>query len=132
MSERSKARIVSVPVRRHTFQGPGATRSQPQTIRISDWRDAAYPVAGCLLHQHPSRVIGGRQRGERLVTVSGESRDRSQEALCLVVPGMEEDLVARTGLQQHAPAHHGNPVGNLRHHGKIMGDEQHTQAVTLL
>ena len=45
---------------------------------------------------------------------------------------MEKHLVACAGLEQHTPAHHRHPVGNLRHHGEVMGNEQHPQAISLL
>src|SRR6202522_4643435 len=105
MSEMSRARMCRPPwgTAAH-LQGLCAPRTQPQTTRISDRLDAAYPMAGGLFDQSSGRPVGGScQGGERLVPVGGEGGHWTQQAFCIGMPGVEEHLVAGGGLEQHAP-----------------------------
>ena len=61
------------------------------------------------------RLVGLRRAG---------FRNRRQQGLRIGMSGSVEHLAALTGFDDAAKIHHGDAVGDVAHHRKIVGDEQ--------
>ncbi|MCY1222359.1 hypothetical protein D9M72_344490 [compost metagenome] len=67
----------------------------------------------------------------RLRTSLAEVRHGRQQRLGVLMPGVAEDLLGSSGLNNQPLPHHGDPVGKVRHHPHVMGN-QHNGAVQLV
>ena len=57
-----------------------------------------------------------------------DGRTAGEEALCVGMFWVVEDVVHRAALQYLAVVHHGDVVGDLGHHAEVVGDEDHAHA----
>ena len=71
---------------------------------------------------------GGQGRSDvhvrrRVGSALAQVRHRCQQRLCVRVLRVVEDLSRGSGLHDQALAHHGDPVGQVRHHAHVVGDQ---------
>lgn len=60
--------------------------------------------------------------------VGVRGRNRANQGSRVGVHRFLDDVVGRAEFDNFTEIHHGDPVGNVLHHGKVMGDEDQTES----